>query len=72
MDIGAISNSLGRSLAETERNLRSHTATMNPADSMDQLRFQASMSAHHTLVNLNSTVIKAIHEALNGIIRNIA
>lgn len=72
MDIGAISNSLGRSVAETERNLRSHMATMNPADSMAELRLQTAMSAHNTLVSLNSTVIKAIHEALNGIIRNIA
>lgn len=72
MDVSAISNSLGRSVAESERNVRSHMATMNPADPMDELRLQASMSAYSTLLHLDSTIIKAIHEALNGIIKNIA
>ncbi|MBB4383611.1 hypothetical protein GGD61_008313 [Bradyrhizobium sp. SBR1B] len=47
-------------------------ATMSPDDTMDQLKLQLSMNTHTTLLSLNSTVIKAVHEALNGIIRNIA
>ncbi|MGY3413181.1 hypothetical protein ACVWZV_009347 [Bradyrhizobium sp. GM5.1] len=47
-------------------------ATMNPDDTMDQLQLQISMNTHTTLMALNSNVIKAVHDALNGIIRNIA
>ncbi|MCK1627309.1 hypothetical protein IVA98_30125 [Bradyrhizobium sp. 160] len=72
MDIRNISGSLGRSVEASERSLRNHMATMNPDDSMDQLKLQISMNTHTTLLSLNSTVIKAVHEALNGIIRNIA
>ncbi|SCB52874.1 type III secretion system major needle protein, YscF/MxiH/PrgI family [Bradyrhizobium yuanmingense] len=72
MDFGSITNSIGRSVGQSERNVRENMATMNPDDTMDQLRFQLSMSKHTTLLNLNSTIIKAVHDALNGIIRNIA
>ncbi|WP_354202795.1 EscF/YscF/HrpA family type III secretion system needle major subunit [Bradyrhizobium sp. JR4.1] len=72
VDFRTISGPLGRSVAASERNLRSHMATMNPDDTMDQLKLQLSMNTHTTLLSLNSTVIKAVHEALNGIIRNIA
>ncbi|WP_247356113.1 EscF/YscF/HrpA family type III secretion system needle major subunit [Bradyrhizobium sp. 160] len=72
VDIRNISGSLGRSVEASERSLRNHMATMNPDDSMDQLKLQISMNTHTTLLSLNSTVIKAVHEALNGIIRNIA
>lgn len=72
MDIRAMSGSLGRSAAASERSLTSHMATMDPADTMDQLQLQISMNTHTTLLALNSNVIKAVHEALNGIIRNIA
>ncbi|MFK4532100.1 type III secretion apparatus needle protein [Bradyrhizobium ottawaense] len=71
MDFGSITSSIGRSVGQSERNVREHMATMNPDDTMDQLRFQLSMSKHTTLLNLNSTIIKAVHDALNGIIRNI-
>ncbi|MFH0301658.1 EscF/YscF/HrpA family type III secretion system needle major subunit [Bradyrhizobium sp. 31Argb] len=72
MDFGSITNSIGQSVAQSDRNVRATTATMNPDNVMDQLRLQDSMSKHTTLLNLNSTIIKAIHDALNGIIRNIA
>ncbi|RTE87896.1 MULTISPECIES: EscF/YscF/HrpA family type III secretion system needle major subunit [Bradyrhizobium] len=72
MDIRTISGSLGRSVEASERALRSHMATMNPDDTMDQIKLQISMNTHTTLLSLNSTVIKAVHEALNAIIRNIA
>ncbi|QOZ36264.1 EscF/YscF/HrpA family type III secretion system needle major subunit [Bradyrhizobium sp. CCBAU 53421] len=72
MDFGSITGSIGQSVAQSERNVRERIATMNPDDTMDQLRFQLSMSKHTTLLNLNSTIIKAVHDALNGIIRNIA
>ncbi len=45
--------------------------TMKADDTMDQLKLQLSLNTHTTLLSLNSTVIKAVHEALNGIIRNI-
>jgi len=72
MDFGSITSSIGQSVVQSERNVRERMATMNPDDTMDQLRFQLSMSKHTTLLNLNSTIIKAVHDALNGIIRNIA
>ncbi|MCP1909750.1 EscF/YscF/HrpA family type III secretion system needle major subunit [Bradyrhizobium elkanii] len=72
MDFGSITGSIGQSVAQSERNVRERMATMNPDDTVDQLRFQLSMSKHTTLLNLNSTIIKAVHDALNGIIRNIA
>ncbi|MGF6313269.1 MULTISPECIES: EscF/YscF/HrpA family type III secretion system needle major subunit [unclassified Bradyrhizobium] len=72
MDIKTISGALGGSVAASERSLKSHVATMNPEDTMDQLKLQISMNTHTTLLSLNSAVIKAVHEALNGIIRNIA
>ncbi|VIO70577.1 hypothetical protein CI1B_32310 [Bradyrhizobium ivorense] len=72
MDFGSITSSIGQSVAQSERNVRERMATMNPDDTVDQLRFQLSMSKHTTLLNLNSTIIKAVHDALNGIIRNIA
>ncbi|MGL3111204.1 EscF/YscF/HrpA family type III secretion system needle major subunit [Bradyrhizobium sp. BR 1432] len=72
IDFGSITNSIGQSVTQSERNVRERMATMNPDDTMDQLRFQLSMSKHTTLLNLNSTIIKAVHDALNGIIRNIA
>ncbi|WP_420969598.1 EscF/YscF/HrpA family type III secretion system needle major subunit [Bradyrhizobium sp. B120] len=72
MDVSSITSSIGRSVAQSERNVRERMVTMNPDDTMDQLRFQLSMSTHTTLLNLNSTMIKTLHEALNGIIRNIA
>nr|WP_276558928.1 EscF/YscF/HrpA family type III secretion system needle major subunit [Bradyrhizobium elkanii] len=72
VDFRTISGSLGRSVAASERSLKSHMATMNPDDTMDQLQLQLSMNTHTTLLSLNSTVIKAVHEALNAIIRNIA
>ncbi|VIO69774.1 EscF/YscF/HrpA family type III secretion system needle major subunit [Bradyrhizobium ivorense] len=72
MDFGSITSSIGQSVAQSERNVRERMATMNPDDTVDQLRFQLSMSKHTTLLNLNSTIIKAVHDALNGIIRHIA
>ncbi|MBR0867823.1 type III secretion apparatus needle protein [Bradyrhizobium huanghuaihaiense] len=72
MDFGSITSSIGQSVVQSERNVRERMATMNPDDTMDHLRFQLSMNKHTTLLNLNSTIIKAVHDALNGIIRNIA
>ncbi|WP_445222842.1 EscF/YscF/HrpA family type III secretion system needle major subunit (plasmid) [Bradyrhizobium sp. Pa8] len=72
MDFRSISGSIGRSVEASERNVRAHMATMNPDDTMDQLRLQLSMNTHTTLLSLNSAIIKVVHEALNGIIRNIA
>ncbi|KWV58254.1 hypothetical protein AS156_36280 [Bradyrhizobium macuxiense] len=72
MHFGSITSSIGQSVVQSERNVRERMATMNPDDTMDLIRFQLSMTKHTTLLNLNSTIIKAVHDALNGIIRNIA
>ncbi|WP_083754692.1 EscF/YscF/HrpA family type III secretion system needle major subunit [Bradyrhizobium murdochi] len=72
MHFGSITSSIGQSVVQSERNVRERMATMDPDDTMDLIRFQLSMTKHTTLLNLNSTIIKAVHDALNGIIRNIA
>ena len=71
MDFSRINGSLGRSVAASELSLRTHMTTMKADDTLDQLKLQRSLNTHTTLLSLNSTVIKAVHEALNGIIRNI-
>ncbi|MDK1492994.1 EscF/YscF/HrpA family type III secretion system needle major subunit [Sinorhizobium sp. 7-81] len=71
MDFNTINSNVGGDVVTSEQNLRNYMANMNPDNTMDQLRLQSAMNRHTTLVNLDSTLIKVIHDALNGIIGNI-
>ncbi|MDK1389352.1 EscF/YscF/HrpA family type III secretion system needle major subunit [Sinorhizobium sp. 8-89] len=71
MDFNTINSNIGGDVVTSEQNLRNYMANMNPDNTMDQLRLQSAMNRHTTLVNLDSTLIKVIHDALNGIIGNI-
>ncbi|MDK1378223.1 MULTISPECIES: EscF/YscF/HrpA family type III secretion system needle major subunit [unclassified Sinorhizobium] len=71
MNFNTINSTIGGDVVASEHALRNYMANMNPDNTMDQLRLQLAMNTHTTLVNLDSTLIKVIHEALNGIIGNI-
>ncbi|WIW50435.1 EscF/YscF/HrpA family type III secretion system needle major subunit (plasmid) [Bradyrhizobium sp. 62B] len=72
MNFDAISSSLSGAVSESDRDMRSRMASINPTDTGDLIRLQLSLSQHTALLNLNSTLIKVMHEALNAVIRNIA
>ena len=70
-DIGTINGTLGNNVAQLDAQLDQLSATMNPDNTADLLKFQAETNRFQVAVGLQSAAIKVIGDVARGIVQKI-
>ena len=66
-----VANTMGQSTATTEASLKQHSNTMDPGNAADMIKMQNLTQQWTMAVNLQSTTIKMIGDALKGVVQKI-
>lgn len=70
-DYQSISDTAGRSAGAYQSQLASFTQTMDPTNTADMVKLQAMTNQWSLAVNLQSTMIKTVGDALKGVVGKI-
>lgn len=70
-DISTINGTLGNNVAQLDAQLDQLSATMNPDNTADLLKFQAETNRFQIAVGLQSAAIKVIGDVARGIVQKI-
>lgn len=65
----SINNTIGQTLEVQQSELENFTSSMDPTDTADLLKMQQMMQEWTMLMELQSTLVKDIGDALKGIIQ---
>lgn len=68
---GQVANSMGQSTSATEASLKQFSNTMDPGNASDMIKMQNLTQQWTMAVNLQSTTIKMIGDALKGVVQKI-
>ncbi len=66
-----ITNTMGQSSAATETQLSNFMKTMDPGNASDMIKLQHLTQQWSVAVNLQSTTVKMIGDALKGIVQKV-
>ncbi len=68
-DFNSISNNLGRNADALDNQIRDFSKTMNPNSQQDMLKLQSMMQKWTIAVNLESTMVKSVSDAVKSVIQ---
>ena len=66
-----IADSMGQTTSTSEANLRAFSNTMDPSSSSDMIKLQNMTQQWTMAVNLQSTTLKMVGDALKGIVQKV-
>lgn len=66
-----IADTMGQTTSSTEASLRSFSQTMDPGSSADMIKLQNLTQQWTMALNLQSTTVKMVGDALKGIVQKV-